>query len=57
MGGGGTAGQASRGSKLDARARIHHLVDGGTFQEFGTLVGGEMLPMESSPGRPHPGHR
>ena len=28
--------------KLDARARIHHLVDEGTFQEFGTLVGGEI---------------
>ena len=29
-------------AKLDARARIHHLVDEGTFQEFGTLVGGEI---------------
>ena len=28
--------------KLDARARLHHLVDEGTFQEFGTLVGGEI---------------
>ncbi|MGW6730746.1 acyl-CoA carboxylase subunit beta [Nocardia sp. NPDC055029] len=26
--------------KLDARARIEHLLDPGTFQEFGTLVGG-----------------
>ncbi|MBH0777990.1 acyl-CoA carboxylase subunit beta [Nocardia bovistercoris] len=26
--------------KLDARARIAHLLDEGTFQEFGTLVGG-----------------
>ncbi|WP_067901575.1 acyl-CoA carboxylase subunit beta [Nocardia vaccinii] len=28
--------------KLDARARIEHLLDPGTFQEFGTLVGGEV---------------
>ncbi len=28
--------------KLDARARIDHLLDPGTFQEFGTLVGGEI---------------
>lgn len=28
--------------KLDARARIDHLLDSGTFQEFGTLVGGEI---------------
>ncbi|MBY8857485.1 acetyl-CoA carboxylase carboxyltransferase subunit [Nocardia sp. CA2R105] len=28
--------------KLDARSRIEHLVDPGTFQEFGTLVGGEV---------------
>ncbi len=28
--------------KLDARARIDHLLDAGTFQEFGTLVGGEI---------------
>ncbi|MGW4365818.1 acyl-CoA carboxylase subunit beta [Nocardia takedensis] len=28
--------------KLDARARIAHLLDPGTFREFGTLVGGEV---------------
>jgi acetyl-CoA carboxylase carboxyltransferase component len=28
--------------KLDARARIDHLLDKGTFREFGTLVGGDI---------------
>jgi acetyl-CoA carboxylase carboxyltransferase component len=28
--------------KLDARARIEHLLDKGTFREFGTLVGGDI---------------
>jgi acetyl-CoA carboxylase carboxyltransferase component len=28
--------------KLDARARIAHLLDAGTFREIGTLVGGEI---------------
>ena len=28
--------------KLDARARLEHLLDEGTFREFGTLVGGEI---------------
>src|SRR5258708_26117960 len=28
--------------KLDARARLGHLLDKGTFREFGTLVGGEI---------------
>jgi acetyl-CoA carboxylase carboxyltransferase component len=28
--------------KLDARARLEHLLDKGTFREFGTLVGGEI---------------
>ncbi len=28
--------------KLDARARLGHLLDPGTFQEFGTLVGGDI---------------
>lgn len=28
--------------KLDARARVRHLLDPGTFQEFGTMVGGEI---------------
>ncbi|MFZ0226084.1 MAG: acetyl-CoA carboxylase carboxyltransferase subunit, partial [Mycobacterium sp.] len=27
--------------KLDARARIDHLLDPGTFRELGTMVGGE----------------
>jgi acetyl-CoA carboxylase carboxyltransferase component len=33
--------------KLDARARIAHLLDPGSFQEFGTLVGGEGLPADA----------
>ena len=28
--------------KLDARARLEHLLDKGSFREFGTLVGGEI---------------
>jgi acetyl-CoA carboxylase carboxyltransferase component len=28
--------------KLDARARLDHLLDKGTFREFGTLVGGDV---------------
>lgn len=28
--------------KLDVRARIHHLLDRGTFRELGSLVGGEI---------------
>jgi acetyl-CoA carboxylase carboxyltransferase component len=28
--------------KLDARARIDHLIDSGTFRELGTMVGGEV---------------
>lgn len=28
--------------KLDARGRLDHLLDPGTFQEFGTLVGGDI---------------
>ena len=28
--------------KLDARARLDHLLDKGTFREFGTLVGGDI---------------
>ncbi|WP_331271336.1 carboxyl transferase domain-containing protein, partial [Mycobacterium simiae] len=28
--------------KLDARARIEHLLDPGTFREIGTLVGGDV---------------
>ena len=37
--------------ELDARARIAHLLDPGTFQEFGTLVGGEIAATASSPAR------
>jgi acetyl-CoA carboxylase carboxyltransferase component len=33
--------------KLDARARIDHLLDAGTFQELGTLVGGEDAPADA----------
>jgi acetyl-CoA carboxylase carboxyltransferase component len=33
--------------KLDARARIAHLVDAGSFQELGTLVGGEDAPADA----------
>jgi len=28
--------------KLDARARVEHLLDKGSFREFGTLVGGDI---------------
>jgi len=33
--------------KLDARARIAHLLDPGSFQELGTLVGGEDAPADA----------
>ena len=33
--------------KLDARARVDHLLDAGTFQELGTLVGGEDSPADA----------
>lgn len=33
--------------KLDARARIDHLLDPGTFQELGTLVGGAEAPADA----------
>jgi len=33
--------------KLDARARVECLLDPGSFQEFGTLVGGEGLPADA----------
>jgi acetyl-CoA carboxylase carboxyltransferase component len=35
------------GGKLDARARIDHLLDPGSFQELGTLVGGEEAPADA----------
>ena len=33
--------------KLDARARVVHLLDPGSFQELGTLVGGEDAPADA----------
>jgi acetyl-CoA carboxylase carboxyltransferase component len=33
--------------KLDVRARIEHLVDAGSFQELGTLVGGSDAPADA----------
>src|SRR5262245_20464291 len=33
--------------KLDVRARIDHLLDAGSFQELGTLVGGEEAPADA----------
>ena len=33
--------------KLDARARIDHLLDAGSFYEIGTLVGGEDAPADA----------
>jgi acetyl-CoA carboxylase carboxyltransferase component len=33
--------------KLDVRARIDHLLDSGSFQELGTLVGGEDAPADA----------
>ncbi len=33
--------------KLDARARIAHLLDDGSFRELGTLVGGEEAPADA----------
>jgi acetyl-CoA carboxylase carboxyltransferase component len=35
------------GGKLDARARIDHLLDPGSFQELGTLVGGAESPADA----------
>ena len=55
-----TSGDAARGhgrrraaakhrdaGKLDARARIDHLLDPGSFLELGTLVGGEEAPADA----------
>ena len=33
--------------KLDVRARIDHLLDAGSFQELGTLVGGDDAPADA----------
>lgn len=35
------------GGKLDARARIDHLLDPGSFREIGTLVGGAEAPADA----------
>ena len=35
------------GGKLDARARVEYLLDPGSFQELGTLVGGPDLPADA----------
>ena len=37
----------ARAGKLDARARIDHLLDPGSFQELGTLVGGDDAPADA----------
>ncbi len=42
MGGPERLAKHHRMGKLDARARIDHLLDSGTFSEFGTLVGGDV---------------
>lgn len=42
MGGPERLAKHHRKGKLDARARIARLLDPGTFQEFGTLVGGDI---------------
>jgi acetyl-CoA carboxylase carboxyltransferase component len=34
-------------TRLDARARIDHLLDAGSFREMGTLVGGEDAPADA----------
>ena len=33
--------------KLDARARVHHLLDPGSFLELGTLAGGAEAPADA----------
>jgi acetyl-CoA carboxylase carboxyltransferase component len=42
MGGAERLGKHRGSGKLDARARVERLLDPGTFQELGTLVGGEV---------------
>lgn len=42
MGGGERLAKHHAKGKLDARARVEHLVDKGSFHEFGTLVGGDI---------------
>jgi methylmalonyl-CoA decarboxylase subunit alpha len=47
MGGDERLGKHRAAGKLDARARIAHLLDAGSFQELGTLVGGEEAPADA----------
>jgi acetyl-CoA carboxylase carboxyltransferase component len=47
MGGEERLGKHRAAGKLDARARIDHLFDKGSFQELGTLVGGADSPADA----------
>jgi acetyl-CoA carboxylase carboxyltransferase component len=47
MGGAERLARQRTGPRLDARARIDHLVDPGSFLELGTLTGGEEAPADA----------
>jgi len=47
MGGDERLAKQRAGGKLDARARVAHLLDHGSFQELGTLVGGAEAPADA----------
>jgi acetyl-CoA carboxylase carboxyltransferase component len=47
MGGDERLAKQRAGGRLDARARIEYLLDDGSFQELGTLVGGRDLPADA----------
>ena len=47
MGGAERLAKHRAAGKLDARARIDHLLDAGSFQELGTLVGGAEAPADA----------
>ena len=47
MGGEERLGKHRAAGKLDARARIEHLLDRGSFHELGTLVGGSESPADA----------
>ena len=47
MGGQERLGKHRAAGKLDARARIDHLLDPGSFEEVGTLVGGADAPADA----------
>jgi acetyl-CoA carboxylase carboxyltransferase component len=47
MGGAARLAKHRDAGKLDARARIGHLLDPGSFHEIGTLVGGEEAPADA----------